>query len=230
MGANTWGHANALQDLHDKPTLYYLEHAKQEGSYHLLSTEKPQQRAAGVQTIDFADRSVQTNAYYPAEIISDAPDLAGGIGYVTEPFAKPVTLAGSFAGRLDERINKRDVDLGVVLYELTADDKCLHLSYFLGRASYAKDMRKRRLLQAGRITSIPFERTRMVAREIQAGSRLLVVVNVNKNEGAQINYGTGRDVSDESIKDARTPLLIEWLNSSYIALPLQNRLVPSKDN
>lgn len=222
MGANTWGHAGSLRQLHEDKQIYYLART-QAGPYRQLSTNKPRRHAAGVQVIDFADRTQQTNAYYPGEILSDGPDLAGGIGYVTEVFAQPVTFAGSFSGRFDVRINKRDVDLGVVLYELTADGKCIHLSYFLGRASYAKDMSQRRLLQPGRISSIPFERTRMVAREIKAGSRLLVVVNVNKNAFAQINYGSGRDVSDESIKDARTPLRIEWLNSSYIALPLQSR-------
>src|ERR1044072_6925078 len=113
------------------------------------------------------------------------------------------------------------MDVGVVLYEVMPDGSYFHLSYFLGRASHAKDMSKRVLLTPGKKTAIPFNRTRMVSRQMQRGSRLLVVLNVNKNSFSQINYGTGKDVSDESITNATTPLEIKWYNDSFIQLPLQ---------
>jgi len=49
----------------------------------------------------------------------------------------------------------------------------------------------------------------------------LLTVNVNKNAFAEINYGTGKDVSTESINDAGPPLQVDWLTSSYIRLRLQ---------
>ncbi len=39
---------------------------------------------------------------------------------------------------------------------------------------------------------------------------------MNKNAFAEINYGTGRDVSGEDIHDASVPLVVRWLTSSYI--------------
>jgi hypothetical protein len=39
---------------------------------------------------------------------------------------------------------------------------------------------------------------------------------------AQINYGAGRYVSDESIADAEVPLSLELLDSSYVDIPLSN--------
>ena len=60
----------------------------------------------------------------------------------------------------------------------------------------------------------------MTSRKLEKGSRLVVGLDVNKNPGAQINYGTGRDVSDESIADAETPLLIEWHNDSFLEVPI----------
>lgn len=95
-----------------------------------------------------------------------------------------------------------------------------HLSYFLGRASYAKDMRMRKLLTPGKVESIPFDKTRMVSRQLGKGSRLLVTLNVNKNPFAQINYGTGKDVSDEDSTDAKVPLRINWQNDSYVKIPV----------
>ena len=68
--------------------------------------------------------------------------------------------------------------------------------------------------------SIPFDRTRMVSRQLEKGSRLLVVLDVNKSRFTQVNYGTGKDVSDESIADAGTPLEVKWRNDSYVRIPI----------
>jgi hypothetical protein len=44
---------------------------------------------------------------------------------------------------------------------------------------------------------------------------------VNKNAFAQVNYGTGKDVSEESIADAKEPLRVRWHNGSFIDVPLR---------
>ena len=112
------------------------------------------------------------------------------------------------------------MDIGVVLYEVMPNGDLFHLSYFLGRASFAHDMTIRNLLTPGKVESIPFDRTRMVSRRLSKGSRLLVTLNVNMNPNAQINYGTGKDVSDENISDAKEPLKIQWLTDSYVKIPI----------
>ena len=38
--------------------------------------------------------------------------------------------------------------------------------------------------------------------------------------GRQINYGTGKDVSDETKADAGEPLTIEWLGGSFVEMPV----------
>ena len=48
----------------------------------------------------------------------------------------------------------------------------------------------------------------------------MVVVGILKSPGQQINYGTGKDVSDETIADAGEPLSITWFGGSYIELPV----------
>jgi hypothetical protein len=49
---------------------------------------------------------------------------------------------------------------------------------------------------------------------------ICVQINVNKNPYAQINYGTGKDVSDEDISDAKIPLQIKWQNDSWVKIPI----------
>ena len=59
-----------------------------------------------------------------------------------------------------------------------------------------------------------------MSRKFQAGSRLVVVLSIIKQPDLQINYGTGKDVSDEDLNDAKTPLQIRWRKDSYIRIPI----------
>ena len=61
----------------------------------------------------------------------------------------------------------------------------------------------------------------MTGKLFKKGSRLVVVVNVNKNAAAQVNFGTGKGVSDENITDGKVPLEVEWLNSSFVNVPMK---------
>jgi hypothetical protein len=60
----------------------------------------------------------------------------------------------------------------------------------------------------------------MVGRKLQAGSRLVLTLAVNKRADQQINYGAGNDVSEETIEDAARPLRIRWHQGSFIEIPV----------
>lgn len=218
MGANEWKHAHGIDKMHNAMLTFYLGNHKT-GDYYPLLSQKPE---AGflTQEIDFADRTTFHNNYYPDPIISEAVDLTSGLAFISEPFDAPLAVSGSFVGELKAEINKKDMDVGIVLYEVMPDGRFFHLSYFIGRASYANDMATRTLLQPNRKATIPFERVRLTSKQLSRGSRLLVVLDINKNAGAQINYGTGKDVSDESILDAKEPLRVKWFTDSYIRVPV----------
>jgi putative CocE/NonD family hydrolase len=219
MGSNQWRHAPSLQQMHNRMRTLYLSKHKHNG-YCTLVTRKPAHREFITQQVDLADRTTSNNNYYPFPIITDSTVTGNGIAFISEPFNEPVAVSGQFTGRLKVSINKKDMDIGVVLYEVMPDGRYFHLSYYLGRASYAADMSKRKLLRPGVIETISFERSRLVSKQLHKGSRLLVVVNINKNPFAQINYGTGKDVSEESIQDAGEPLRVKWYNDSYVQIPV----------
>ena len=67
----------------------------------------------------------------------------------------------------------------------------------------------------------PSEAERMTSRQIQAGSRLVMALRIGKRPDREINYGTGNDVSEESIADGKIPLKIRWYNDSYIEIPIR---------
>lgn len=220
MGANVWKHSSSLERMSNETLTLYLTDAKADGHYR-LAKEKPVRPGFLAQEVDFADRKTTNNDSYPNPIVGKKPDLSNGYAFISEPFTESVEISGAFSGEIKATINKKDMDIGVVLYEVMPNGELFHLFYFIGRASYAKDMSVRRLLTPGKAEAIPFDRTRMVSRRLSKGSRLLVTLNVNKNPFAQVNYGTGKDVSDEDINDAKPPLQIKWHNGSYVKIPIR---------
>jgi hypothetical protein len=59
----------------------------------------------------------------------------------------------------------------------------------------------------------------MIGRKLQAGSRLVLTLEINKRADQQINYGTAGDVSEQSIEDAGAPIRIRWHEGSFIEIP-----------
>ena len=123
---------------------------------------------------------------------------------------------------INNQYNKKKTTIVIrkVLIKVMPNGEYFHLSYFLGRASYTKDITKRNLLKPNEIESIPFLNTHLVSKQLSKGSRLLVVINVNKNPFSQLNYGTGKEVSDETIEDTKEPLKVKWYNDSFVKIPI----------
>ena len=217
MGANTWKHVPSLDKMESSKLRLYLGNAPDGQNYKLLTKKLPKEQFLS-QTVNLADRTVTNNDYYPDPIIKTEIDRTNGLFFISEPFDGPVTVSGPLEGSLTAIINKKDMDVGVVLYEVTPKGEYFELSYFLGRASYANGMEKRILLTPGKRETIPFTRSRIFSRQLSKGSRLLVVLNIDKNPFAQINYGTGKDVSKETIQDAGEPLNIKWSTDSFIEM------------
>ncbi|MFH6969443.1 CocE/NonD family hydrolase [Flavobacterium sp. FlaQc-28] len=219
MGANEWRSAPSLDKMANGFLKLYLSDSKR-GKFYSLKDKKAAQKKYLYQEVDFADRQVQNNEYYPDPIIRKEIDTANGFVFVSEPLKEPILINGSFFGEIKASINKKDMDVGVTLYEVMPNGEYFHLSYFLGRASYTKDIAKRNLLKPNEIESIPFSNTHLVSKQLSKGSRLLVVINVNKNPFSQLNYGTGKEVSDETIEDTKEPLKVKWYNDSFVKIPI----------
>jgi predicted acyl esterase len=141
--------------------------------------------------------------------------------FVSDPLSESCEFNGSFIASLNAIVNKKDMDLSIKLYEQMPDGRYFQLSNNIARCSFIKDFSKRRLLTTGRLENIFLSHTFFTSRYLQKGSRIILLVGINNNPYWQINYGTGKDVSKETIDDAKTPLQIQWFtNSSYIKLPI----------
>jgi hypothetical protein len=47
-----------------------------------------------------------------------------------------------------------------------------------------------------------------------------MLLGVNKERDMEVNFGTGKEVSSESIADAGVPLEVRWQGGSVIELPI----------
>ncbi|RKR09395.1 hypothetical protein C8C83_1024 [Flavobacterium sp. 90] len=219
MGANEWRNAPSIDEMNNGFLTFYLTDNKS-GKFYSLNANKPTKNSYLSQEVDFADRQVQNNDYYPDPIIRKEIDTTNGYVFISDPLKEPLLVNGSFLGEIKASINKKDMDIGVTLYEVTPEGEYFHLAYFIGRASYSKDITKRNLLKPNKIETIPFSNTHLVSKQLSKGSRLLITLNVNKNAFSELNYGTGKTVADETIKDAKEPLKIKWYNDSFVKIPV----------
>ncbi|TWI77973.1 hypothetical protein IQ13_4216 [Lacibacter cauensis] len=212
MGANRWMHTSALTTTSNDTLIFYLNN-------QTLVSEKPKIKAYSSQTIDFRNRQNENNFYFP-QIIVDTLNSSNGLVFKTAPFQKEFIINGSFLGNLFLTVNKRDIDISLALFEQMPNGQYFYLTRYLGRASYSKDNSRRQLLQPGKTESIPFEITRFISKRISKGSRLVILLNTNKQPFEIINYGSGKEVIDETINDAGMPLQIKWHNHSYLKIPI----------
>ena len=220
MGANSWRSAPSIDKMHNDFLTFYLTNTKS-GNFYTANSKKSGKKDFLLQQIDLADRQKSSNNdYYPDPIIKKEIDTTSGFRFISDPLKEPVIVNGSFLGELKISINKRDVDLAVTVYEVLPNGEYFHLSYYIGRASYAKNIEKRQLLKPNTIETISFSNTHLVSKQLSKGSRLLIVIDVNKNSFSQLNYGTDKEVSDETIKDAKVPLQIKWYIDSFVKIPV----------
>ncbi|HEV3089200.1 MAG TPA: CocE/NonD family hydrolase [Candidatus Elarobacter sp.] len=213
MSANRWKHAPSIAAMHEGMLRFYLTAGKARGAY-VLAARPPRDASFIPQHVDLADRS-DIDRKPPA----DGLDAYLAVPFASAPFAKPFDLTGLFAGRLDFVTNKKDFDFNLDLYELTKDGRYVAITNVMERASYAGDRSRRRLLTPGKRTRLGFRGTRLASWRIHAGSRLVVLLGIVKDPGYPINFGTGKDVSDESVADGRVPLRIDWFGGSFVDIP-----------
>jgi len=216
MGANVWKHAPSIEAM-GPPRRFYLDGAREVGR---LADEPSKPGAFATQTVDFADRS-DVDAAFSGLIIDDHVDDRNALVYVSKPVAVATRVSGLFSGELDVRVNKKDFDFSIALYEQMPDGKYFQLSTFIARASYLRDRSKRHLLPPGKRQKLAFTSGRLTSRQFQPGSRLVAVVGVPHQPELQINYGSGKDVSDETLADAKTPLRVRWYGDSFISVPME---------
>ncbi|MGN7863466.1 CocE/NonD family hydrolase [Chryseobacterium sp. 22458] len=214
MNTNTWKHVSDLEKMHTSTLKFYLQDRKNSAS----AFNKPDIKSFTKQTVDLKNRE-EKDIYYKISK-KDSIKMNSSLAFESEVLDKDMIISGNLAGVFNVSINKKDFDTDTSLYQIQPDGKPFLLSTHMIRASYAKNNEVRQLLKPGMMEQIPVNNSFFISKKVEKGSKLLLLVGVNKNPNWQINYGTGKDVSDETVKDAGEPLEINWYNDSYVEIPV----------
>lgn len=217
MGADEWRHEPTLDSPVRTRLRLYLDTRERDGPHRLL----PSPSEAGGKTrltVDLADRRDARVPWPDALRLKQLP-MRNSISFVSDPLPKDTEIDGSLRGEFDITPSRQDVDLVVSLYEQTANGEYqLLFEPYDFRASYAGHRVYRRLLRAGERQLLAFTAERVTARRLAAGSRIVLVIGINKRPDRQINYGSGKDVNSEFIVDAKRPVRVRWHAGSYVEI------------
>jgi putative CocE/NonD family hydrolase len=219
MGADQWRHVPAL-DSPDRARLrLYLDPSEKDGSNRLLTSPSDKADGRAQLSVNLADRR-DAHTPWPDALRTKQLPLRNSIRFVSDPLPKETEIDGSLRGQFDITPSRQDVDLVVSLYEQTASgDYQLLFEPYDFRASYAGHRRYRHLLRAGERQMLAFTTERATARKLAAGSRIVLVVGINKRPDRQINYGSGKDVNSETIADAKKrPVRVRLHAGSHVEI------------
>jgi hypothetical protein len=223
MGANEWRHVPSLQAMADASLKFYLSAGVADAAEgrRLIRRRSPKP-AAVTQIVSLTDRS-DAAWLPPSDLITRNLVTHNSVTFVSGPLKTATDFNGLLSGRLDFAVNKMDMDIDIAAYALTAGGDYVRLFNPADelRLSYAADRVHRHLLKAGERQKLAFRGERMTSRRLEAGSRLVIVLRVSKRPDREINYGTGNDVSEESVEDGKTPIKVRWYNDSYIEIPVR---------
>ena len=124
--------------------------------------------------------------------------------YHTAAFTQDLDLAGFFKLSAWISLDQADTDFHVAVFEVQPDGTCVFLADDLLRARYRAGNRAAQLVAKGRTERYDFNGFTFVARRIQAGSRLRLIIAPMNSLYSEKNYNSGGVVAEETGKDART--------------------------
>jgi uncharacterized protein len=129
--------------------------------------------------------------------------FGAGLVYHTEPFAEATEIAGQVKLSVWLALDVPDADLAASLYEILPDGGSVLLATDLLRARYRESLSQEHLVAPGAVLRYDFGRFNWFARRIGKGSRLRLVVQSLNSIQWEKNYGSGKNVAEESGADAR---------------------------
>ncbi|MDQ0569503.1 putative CocE/NonD family hydrolase [Variovorax paradoxus] len=217
MGADQWRHVPTRDAPQRTGLRFYLDTRERDDPHRLLASPSEGGGSARL-SVDLADRRDVRIPWPDALRVKQLP-TRNGLSFVSEPLSEDIEIFGSLRGVFDITPSRQDVDFSVSLYEQTdSGEYQLLFDPYDFRASYAGHRVRRRLLRAGERQLLAFTAERVTARRLAAGSRIVLLIALNKRPDRQINYGSGKDVNSETVADAKWPVRVRWHARSYIEI------------
>lgn len=211
MGAEQWRYADTLDAVTAESQPYFLDSNGSAADVLAAGVLRPEQPGSGKPDQYLYDPrdigSAELEASLDPELLTDQSMLYAQRGeqlvYHTAAFGKNTEISGSFRLSAWIAIDQPDTDFAVSIYEIRADGTSILLTTDVQRARYRQSLREPKLIATKAPLRYDFERFTFVSREIRQGSRLRLRIAPTNSIYSQKNYNSGKNVSDESMQDAR---------------------------
>jgi len=223
-GAEEWRYADTLEAVSDGTRTLYLSSSGRADSVFAsgrLAAEKPPETSE-------PDRW----AYDPLHVREDEENGEDQTGYVLDqsyplrldgegaiyhsaPLPEGTEIAGQVKLSLWLSLDVPDTDLQALLYEIRPDGSSVYLTSDVLRARYRESLEKETLVKPGEVLRYDFTGFSWLARRLQKGSRLRLVISSINSSGFEKNYNSGGVVADETAKDARTAHVTLWHDAQH---------------
>jgi putative CocE/NonD family hydrolase len=212
-GAETWRYADTLEAITQESRPLYL--ASHEGRANelfesgTLGGEKPYDALPDHYVYDPLDTSsAAVDGIEVPNMLTDQRWILQQSGkylvYHTTPFEHALDIAGCPKLSAFIALDQPDTDFRVMLFEIQPDGTSVYLSGAELRARYRASTREATLVTKGRIERYDFDHFTFVARRLQAGSRLRLIIAPMNTLYSEKNYNSGGVVAEETAKDAHT--------------------------
>lgn len=116
-----------------------------------------------------------------------------------------------------------DADIKVTLYEIMPNGSSVYLANDVIRARFRESLREEKLIKPGEILKYDFNGFNWFSRQVAKGSLLRLVIDCPNLIYWQKNYNSGKNVMEETGKDARTAHIAVYhslKNPSNLELPI----------
>ena len=219
MGANKWQHVSSFSEISNDSITFYLGNNSNDKYYPLLPA-RPSATGFINQAVDFKERTVDSAGDDSEGLIDSTLNSKKNLVFISAPLQHAATFSGSVRISLKLLTNKKDADIVMHLYQQMPDGKYFSLNSSIQRASYSKDRTKRQLLHPGKIETVNLNKNFLTSIQMPEGSRFVLTIGINRSPDWQINYGSGKDVSQETLADAAVPMEVRWYNDSKVIIPI----------
>jgi hypothetical protein len=231
-GKEEWKYAESIEAIGSTKRMFYLDSdtGRANDVFHsgYLTEARTLKSESNGYTYDPLDtRPAELEKEEIVNYITDeryALNLFGnGLVYHTEPFAESTEVSGYAKLILWISMDVPDADFNVTLYEIMPDGKSIYLTSDQVRARFRESLRKEKLIQSGEILKYEFNGFYWFSRYVSKGSRLRLVITCPNSIFSQKNYNSGKNVNEETGKDARIAHITVYHNvayQSYLELPI----------
>ncbi len=234
MGADEWRQANTLESITTSHMKYYLSPGNNgaknvfaSGELVPLSSAKHEIAVfkSDPADISFADRFVSEAATMEQNYLVDQSFAfqQEKLVYHSASLENTVDVAGFIRLQMYIEIDTPDVDLNVHISEVKPDGSIFRLGNAIMRARYHKSIEKEKLITPGEINLYQFRDFYWIAKRMEAGSCLRLVVSTLNRPELQKNYNAGGDLRFEGAAKGRISTVTVHHGSDYpsmMELPL----------